>query len=103
MSEGVNYLVVLAVILTPTLNPRTRRQWIVVIGGFAGVIRAIALGSAVARLMLMTRDFQHTGLYVHLAIEFGVMFAFWGLASLVFVEVLRRAGMNIGSQEGGTS
>ncbi len=96
------YLVVLAVILTPSLNPRTRRQWIVVIGGFAGVICAIALGSAVARLMLMTKDFQHTGLYVHLAVEFGVMFAFWGLASLVFVEILRRAGMNIGSQESGT-
>ncbi len=94
------YLVVLAVILTPSLNPRTPRQWIVVIGGFAGVICAIALGSAVARLMLMTKDFQHTGLYVHLAVEFGVMFAFWGLAALVFVEILRRAGINIGSQQG---
>ena len=90
------YLVVLAVILAPSLNPRTGRQWIVVIGGFAVVILAIALGSAVARLMLMTKDFQHTGLYVHLAVEFGVMFAFWGLASLVFVDVLRRVGINIG-------
>ncbi len=95
------YLVVLAVILAPSLNPRTGRQWIVVIGGFAVVILAIALGSAVARLMLMTKDFQHTGLYVHLAVEFGVMFAFWGLASLVFVEVLRRVGINIGSGQGG--
>jgi hypothetical protein len=95
------YLVVLAVILTPSLNPQTRRQWIVVIGGFAGVIFAIALGSAVARLMLMTKDFQHTGLYVHLAVEFGVMFAFWGLASLVFVEILRGVGINIGDQQGG--
>ena len=90
------YLVVLAVILAPSLNPRTTMQWIVVIGGFAVVILAIALGSAVARLMLMTKDFQHTGLYVHLAVEFGVMFAFWGLASLVFVDVLRRVGINIG-------
>jgi hypothetical protein len=94
------YLVVLAVILTPSLNPRTRRQWIVVIVGFAGVIMAIALGSAVARLMLQTKDFQHTGLYVHLAVEFGVMFAFWGLASLAFVEILRRVGINIGSDPG---
>ena len=94
------YLVVLAVILTPSLNPRTPRQWIVVIVGFAGVICAIALGSAVARLMLLTKDFQHTGLYVHLAVEFGVMFAFWGLASLVFVEILRGVGINIGSQDG---
>jgi hypothetical protein len=95
------YLVVLAVILTPSLNPRTARQWIVAIGGFAGVILAIALGSAVARLMLMTKDFQHAGLYVHLAVEFGVMFAFWGLASLVFVEALRRVGINIGSEPAG--
>ena len=97
------YLVVLAVILTPSLNPRTPRQWIVVIGGFAGVICAIAMGSAIARLMLLTKDFQHTGLYVHLAVEFGVMFAFWGLASLVFVEVLKRVGINIGSQQGDLS
>ena len=31
------------------------------------------------------------------------MFAFWGLASLVFVEVLKRVGINIGSQQGDLS
>jgi hypothetical protein len=90
------YLVVLAVILAPGLNPRTRKQWIIVIGGFAGVIVAIAMGSAFARLMLQTKDFQNAGLYVEMVVEFGVMFAFWGLASLAFVRVLRAVGLGIG-------
>ncbi len=94
------YLVVLAVILAPGLNPRTRKQWIVVIGGFAGVIVAIAMGSAFARLMLQTKDFQHAGLYVELVVEFGVMFAFWGLAVLAFVRILRAVGLGIGGDPG---
>ncbi len=94
------YLVVLAVILAPGLNPRTRKQWIVVIGGFAGVIVAIAMGSAFARLMLQTKDFQHAGLYVELVVEFGVMFAFWGLALLAFVRLLRAVGLGIGVDPG---
>jgi hypothetical protein len=94
------YLVVLTVILAPSLQPRTRRQWIVVIGGFAAVIVAIAAGSAFARLMLQGKEFQHAGLYVEMVIEFGVMFAFWGLASLIFAEVLHRAGLQIGTEPG---
>ena len=94
------YLVVLTVILAPSLNPRTRRQWIVVIGGFAGVIVAIAMGSAFARLMLQTKDFQNAGLYVEMVVEFGVMFAFWGLASLAFVRALRTVGLGIGVDPG---
>ena len=94
------YLVVLAVILAPGLNPRTRKQWIVVIGGFAGVIVAIAMGSAIARLMLQTKDFQHAGLYVELVVEFGVMFAFWGLALLAFGRALRAVGLGIGGDPG---
>jgi hypothetical protein len=94
------YLVVLAVILAPGLHPRTRKQWIVVIGGFAGVIIAIAMGSAFARLMLQTKDFQNAGLAVEIVVEFGVMFAFWGLALLAFVRALRAVGLGIGVDPG---
>jgi hypothetical protein len=92
------YLVVLAVILAPGLNPQTRKQWTVVICGFAGVIVAIAMGSAFARLMLQSKDFQGAGLYVEIVVEFGVMFAFWGLAVLAFVRVLRGVGLGIGTE-----
>jgi hypothetical protein len=94
------YLIVLAVILAPGLHPRTRKQWIVVIGGFTGVIVAIAMGSAFARLMLQTKDFQNAGLYVEIVVEFGVMFAFWGLALLAFVRALRAVGLGIGVDPG---
>ncbi len=92
------YLVVLTVMLSPSLNPKTRLQWVVVISGFAGVILAIAVGSALARLQLQADGVRHTNPYFELAVEFGVMFAFWGLAALAFSALLRRFGLTIGTE-----